>query len=325
MRKLVLVVVFGATLASVGRAQALDWPTRPVTMVVTVAAGSSTDVAARIFAPRLAELLGRQVIVENVGGAGGIVGALRVAKAPPDGYQFVLGNVGTHAMNQALYKNLRYNAATDFAPVGLIYESPLVLIARKDLPVNSLPEFVAYTKANQARMQYGSPGAGNPAHLACALLNATIKVNVTHVPYRGGGPAMQDLIAGHIDYQCPATAVAIPPIEDKLVKAIAILTKSRSSALPALASAHEQGMTDFEAGSWSAFFLPKGTPAPIIRKLHDAMVATMETPSVQERLKEIGNSVIPPERRSTEYLQKFVVSEIERWTAVINAANIKGE
>jgi tripartite-type tricarboxylate transporter receptor subunit TctC len=325
MRKLLLAVAFAATLASVGSAAAQDWPTRPVTMVVTVAAGSSQDVAARILALRLSELLGQQVVVENVGGAGGMTGASRVAKAAPDGYQFVLGNIGTHAMNQALYKNPLYNAATDFAPVGLIFDTPLALIARKDLPVSSLQEFIGYTKVNQAKMRYGSPGAGSSGHLACALLNATIGVNVTHVPYRGGAPAMQDLIAGRIDYQCAAPALSLPHIEDKQVKAIAILTKNRTDVLPTLASAHEQGLTDFEVVHWNAFFLPKGTPAAIIKKFHDAAVAAMETPSLQERMKEIGNAVVVPERRSAEYLQNFVVSEIEKWTALIHAANIKGE
>ena len=304
---------------------AQDWPTRPVTMVVPVAAGSGADVTGRILAPRLAEILGQPVIVENVGGAGGMVGVSRVAKAPPDGYQFVLGNVGTFAQNQTLYKNPLYNAATDFAPVALIFDQHLVLIARKNLPANDMPEFIAYAKANQAKMQYGSPGTGNPAHLACALLNAAIGVNVPHVPYRGGGMAMQDLIAGRIDYQCPIPALAVPQIEAKLVKAIAILTKDRTPMLPGLASAHEQGVTNFDAGSWAGFFLPKGTPATIVRKLHDATVTMMETPAVQERLKENGTTVVAPDRRSTEYLQKFVESEIEKWAAPIKAAGLAGQ
>jgi tripartite-type tricarboxylate transporter receptor subunit TctC len=322
LRKLLLAVAFAATLAGVGSAAAQNWPTRPVTMVVPVAAGSGIDVSGRILASRLSEILGRQVIVENVGGAGGMTGASRVAHAPPDGYQFVLGTSGEFGINQTLYKKPLYNAVTDFAPVALITTVPLLLVARKDLPASNLSEFIAYSKANQGKMQYGSPGAGNPGHLACALLNAAIGVNVTHVPYRGGGPAMQDLIAGRIDYQCPATAIAIPQIESNMIKAIAILTHDRSPNLPALASAHEQGLTNFEGSNWHAFFLPKGTPAPIIRKLHDATVAAMETPSVQERLKEHGVTVVAPERRSPEYLQKFVESEIKKWAAVIRAAGV---
>ena len=258
---------------------------------------------ARILNPHLSEILRQQVIIENVGGAGGMIGANRVAKAPPDGYQFVFGTAGTHAQNQALYKQPRYNAATDFAPVALIAELPLVLIARRDLPVNNLQEFIAYTKTNQAKMQYGSPGAGSPSHLACALFNAAIGVDVTHVAYRGGGPAMQDLIAGRIDYQCPNAAAAIPQLESNMVKAVAILTKDRSSILPNLASAREQGLKDVEVENWVAFFLPRATPTAIIRKLNEANVAVMNRPAAQGRLRELGAEVVAPERRSPEYLQ----------------------
>ena len=179
-----------------------------VTLVVPFAAGGPIDTIGRILATRLAELLGQQVIVENVGGAGGMTGTARVAKAAPDGYQVVLGNVGTHAGNQTLYRHPLYNAATDFAPVILVVELPLVLVARKDLPADDLPGFIAYAKANQATMQFGSGGAGSATHLACALLNAAVGIEVTHVPYRGGAPAMQDLIAGRIDYLCVDTPVA---------------------------------------------------------------------------------------------------------------------
>ena len=306
-------------------APAQDWPTRPVTMLVPYAAGGATDVIGRILSPRLSEILRQQVIIENVGGAGGMTGSARVAKAAPDGYQFVLGNVGTHAQNQTLYKNPLYNAATDFAPVALLVEQPMLLIARRDLSADNLHEFIAYAKANQAKMQYGSAGTGAPTHLSCALLNAAIGINVTHVPYRGGGPAMQDLIAGRIDYLCLNAASSIPQIEGKTVKGIAILTKNRSPSLPNLASAQEQGLKDFTADNWLAFFLPKGTPAAIVQKLHDAAVATVTTPAVQARLREIGGDLIAPERRSPGYLQKFVESEIEKWAAPVKAAGMTGE
>jgi tripartite-type tricarboxylate transporter receptor subunit TctC len=264
-------------------------------------------------------------VIENVGGAGGMSGAARVAKAAPDGYQFVFGGASTHAINQTLYKKPLYNAATDFAPVALIAETPQVLVTRKDLPAGNLREFIAYAKSNQASMQYGSAGTGSPTHLACSLLNAVIGIDVTHIPYRGAAPTMQDLIAGRIDYQCPNTTVALPQIEAGTIKAIAILTRDRSPILPDLASTHEQGLTDFEASIWYALFLPKGTPPAIVGKLHDAAVATMETPSVQARLKDIGATVVTSERRSPEYLQKFVENEIAKWAAPITAANITGE
>ena len=187
-----------ALAAAVTPALAQDWPTHPVTMIVPFAAGGAFDVLGRILAPRMAETLGQQIVVENVAGAGGVIAAVRVAKAPPDGYQFLLGD-SSFAYDQSLYKSPRYNAVDDFAPVGLIVDQPTVLITRKDLPVENLAEFIAYAKANQAKMQFGSAGAGSPIHLACVLLNLAIGVDVTHVPYRGGAPALQDLIGGRID------------------------------------------------------------------------------------------------------------------------------
>lgn len=309
--------------AAAARSEAVpDWPTRPVTMVVPLAAGGLVDVVGRLLASRLSELLGQPVIVENVGGAGGMTGAARVAKASPDGYQFVLGTAGTHAQNQTLYKRPLYNAVTDFAPVALFTQQPLLLLARKDLPASNLREFIAYSRANQEKMQFGSSGAGSPPHLACALLNAAIGIKVAHIPYRGAGLATQDLIAGRLDYFCPAAAVAAPLMKDNLAKAIAIFSRDRSPILPDVASAHEQGLADFEADGWNAVFMPKRTPTAIIRKLHEATVAAMNTPSVQERLKTIGVSAVAPARRSPEYLQRFVASEIEKWAAAIKTAGV---
>jgi tripartite-type tricarboxylate transporter receptor subunit TctC len=306
-------------------ARAQNWPTQPVTLVYPFAAGSAGDVPGRLLASRLSELLGQPVIFENVGGAGGMTGAAHVAKAPPDGHQILLGGTGTNAMNQTLYKNPLYLAATDFTPVALFIEQPIVLIARNDLPVSNLPEFIAYAKTNQAKMQYGSAGVGSAPQLACELLNAAIGVSITHVPYRGGGAAMQDLIASRIDYQCVIANVAVAQIESKMVKGIALLSSKRAPILPNLASSLEQGIANVDVDVWYALFLPRGTPAGIVRKLHDATVAAMETPSVQKRLQEIGATVVAPERRSPDYLQKFVEREIKKWAEVIKAANIRAD
>jgi tripartite-type tricarboxylate transporter receptor subunit TctC len=310
--------------AAVTTAVAQEWPTRPVTMVVTFAAGGPNDTVARLLAPRMSEVLGQQVIVENVGGAGGMVGAYRVAHAPPDGYQFVYGNVGTHAQNQTLYKTPLYNAATDFAPVGLFITSTKPLVVRKTLPVSTLPEFIAYAKANQAVMQFGSAGGGSATHIACVLFNALIGVNVTHVPYRGSVLAMQDLIAGRIDYMCDAIQTALPQIEANTVKAVALLSPGRTSVLPNLPTATEQGVA-IDADSWAAFFLPKGTPAPIVLRLNQAMSGALDTPAVHERLEAIGVSPVPAERRSPEYLGKFVREEIEKWAEPIRAAGVTAD
>jgi len=262
-----------AHLPFVATAPAQEWPSRPMTMVVPFAPGGGSDLLGRILAPPLSELLGQPVTVENVGGGGGMTAALRVSRAAPDGYQFVLGNVGTHAQNQSLYKKPLYNALTDFAPVALVTDQSLVLVARKDFPADTLPEFIAYAKANQSKLQYGSAGAGGSNHLACVLLNAAIGIQVTHVPYRSGGQAMQDLLAGRVDYQCPSAPTAMPQIDGKAIKAIAILSKNRSPSMPDLPSAHEQGLTDFDIPSWYALFLPKGAPDAIVRKLNGAMVS----------------------------------------------------
>jgi tripartite-type tricarboxylate transporter receptor subunit TctC len=315
--------VVAAAVVFAHHAKAQDWPTRPLTMVAPFATGGSTDAIARIVAEGLSSQLHQPVIVENVGGAGGMTGANRVARAAPDGYQFVVGNVGTHAQNQTLYKAPLYNAVTDFAPVGLIMDQSLILVTRKDLPPNNLPEFIAFVRQNQAKMQFGSGGTGGSNHLACVLLNAALGVNVTHVPYRSAGPAMQDMLAGLIDYQCPSAPTVIPQYASNTIKTLAILSKKRSASLPDLPSAHEQGLTDFDVPSWYALFLPKGTPDPIVRKLNAAAVAAMNTPVMKERLKAIGSDLAGPERQSPEYLATFVAEEIKKWSGPIRASGVQ--
>jgi tripartite-type tricarboxylate transporter receptor subunit TctC len=320
-----MIAVAAAVLAAAPPAAAQAWPSRPMTMVVPFAAGGASDVIARILAQGLRMELGQSVVVENIGGAGGMVGAGRVAKAAPDGYQMVLGNVGTHAQNQSLYKEPLYHALTDFAPVALVTDQSLVLVVRKDFPADNLQTFMAYAKANQASLRFGSAGVGGSNHLACLLLNSAIGIDVTHIPYRSGAQAMQDTLAGRIDYQCPSAPVALPQIEAKAVRALAILSRSRSPSMPDLPSAHEQGLADFDVPSWYALFLPAGTPADIVRRLNGATVAALNAPSVQQRLKEIGSDLVAPERMSPEYLGKFVAAEIDRWARVIKASGIQLE
>ena len=316
--------VLVCVLASVPAA-AQSWPSRPMTMVVPFAAGGGADTMGRIVAARLSEILGQQVIVENAGGAGGMTGSYRVAKAAPDGYQFVLGTNGTHAQNQSLYKNPLYNAATDFAPVGLIAEQPIALLARPDLPADDLNSFIAYAKANQATMKYGSAGTGSAVQLSCVLLNAANGLTITHVPYRGSAPAMQDLIAGRIDYQCANLAPAMGQIEAHQVKALALLSRHRTALRPDLPTADEQGLKGFDAIIWYALFLPKGTPPAIVQKLNATVIATLDTPSVQERMKQIGADLATPERRSSAYLGRLVESEIAKWAGPIKASGVTAD
>jgi tripartite-type tricarboxylate transporter receptor subunit TctC len=315
-------VALAALIGGISNAVAQNWPTRHVNLVVPYAAGAASDIVARIIAPRLSELLGQPVIIENVAGAGGMTGSIRVARAAPDFHQIVLGNSGTHAQNQSLYKHPPYDPATDFAPVALIGRATMVLIVRNELPANTLPEFISYAKANEVKMQYGSAGPGSAIHLACVLFNAAGGLNVTHVPYRASSAALQDLIPGRIDYMCPVDGSVIAQIGSKAVKAIAALRTKRSPILPQLPTASEQGLTDFDTSFWWALFLPKGAPTAIVQRLHEATIAMMDTPSLQNRLRELGVELVEPELRSSEYLRTFVESEIKKWAAAIKASGV---
>jgi tripartite-type tricarboxylate transporter receptor subunit TctC len=318
--------VFLACLAALcllgGRpAHAQAWPTRTLTMVNPFAAGGPNDVPARLFAQRMGEILGQSIIVENVGGAGGMNGADRVAKAQPDGYTFLLGTVGTQAQNQTLYKKPAYDSTKDFKSIGLFLEAPLVLVVRKDLPVNSMKEFVAYAKANADKMQFASAGTGSAIHLGCALMNSVTGLTVTHIPYRGSNPAMQDLASGRVDYLCDIVTTAKPQIDGGTVKAIAVLDDSRSAALPDVPTAKEQGY-DVKAYTWNAFLLPKGTPDAIVDKLNQAMLETMKTQSVRDKLDAVGLKLVSEERATPSYLDGFVQSEIAKWAVLIKASGI---
>jgi tripartite-type tricarboxylate transporter receptor subunit TctC len=275
-----------------------------------------------VLAVGLSEILGQNVIVENFTGAGSTIGANRVAKGAADGYQLLLGSTGTYAHSQSLYKHPPYDTMKDFAPVALISRQALVLLVRKDLPADDLQTVIAYAKANQAKMQFGSAGAGSGIHLACALFNAAIGVHVTHVPYRGGAPALQDLIGGRIDYMCLTDLTARAQIEGGTVKAIAALGPNRSPNLPGLASTREQGLADFDVGIWYALVAPKAVSATIVRKLHAATLAAMELPIVQTQTQKMGADLVPPDERSSEYLQKFLESEIAKWGKAIKDSGI---
>ena len=324
MRRTVSAVSIGF-LALMVPAAAQDWPTRPITLVVPFGAGGGIDVSARIQAQRMSELLGQSIIVENVGAAAGMAGGQRVAKAAPDGYTLLIGNTGTHAYNQSLYKKPLYNAAADFQPVGLVSESPRILIARKDLPANNLPELIAYLKAAEKTAQFGSAGVGSGTHLPCVLFNSAIGVNVTHIPYRGEGPALQDLIGGRIDYMCATIQTGAAQAKDGNVKGIAVMAEKRVPIIADLPTTGEQGLPGVEASVWNAFFLPKGTPDPIVRKLNKAMSDTLDDPTIRKRLEELGLEIVPPERRSPEYLAKFLPEEIERWAKPIREAGISAD
>jgi tripartite-type tricarboxylate transporter receptor subunit TctC len=324
MRHAILLVLLAfSSFLGVSPTAAQNWPERPVTMVVPFAPGGGTDLLGRIVARRLGEVLGQQIVIENVAGAGGMLGSARVVKSPPDGYTMVIGTTAD-AINQSLYKAPLYNYANDLVPAGLMGSQPTVLLARKDFPANNLQEFAAHVKADPASIKVGSAGVGSTGHLFCELLHNELGIKgVTHVPYRGGGPAMQDLIAGRYDYICTLTPTGKPLIEANSVKGLAILQPKRSPELPNLASSAEQGLPGFDVSTWFGLFFPKGTPEPIVRKLNAALGETLDSPWVNERFKDIVAYAAPRDQRSPEYLKKLVDSEIAKMAAAIRGAGIQ--
>lgn len=324
MNRLGILALATLVAAATPPALAQAWPARGLTIVVGYAPGGGTDVLTRILAKHLTETIGQPVTVENVAGAGGMLGSARVAKATPDGYTIVMGT-RADTINQTLYKKPHYDLRTDLVPVVLVADQSAVLLARKDLPADSLQEFIDYARKNQANMQWASAGLGSTGHIDCALFNGRIGVNITHVPYRGGGPAMQDLIGGRVDYICTLSATAVPHIEANRLKGIAVMTQERAPMLPNLRGLREQGFPDFEASVWFGLMVPRGTPEPAIRRLREATLATMDTKAFQDQLLAAGAIVVPPERRSLEFFRKYVVTEIERNAAPIRAAGIQLE
>jgi tripartite-type tricarboxylate transporter receptor subunit TctC len=318
LARVLIAAAFGATAVTAASAQ--TYPNRQITMIIPFAAGGPTDVLGRLVGQRMSEVLGQQVIIENVGGAGGMTGVLRVAQATPDGYTMSLGTVGTHAQNQTLYKRPLYNASADFTPVALIAEIPTVLIVRKDLPVNNLKEFIDYAKKNQDKMSYGSAGTGSATHLACVVLDVAMGTHIIHVPYRGTGPAMGDLQAGRLDYLCDIVTTAKAQIDGGTVKAIALMNKTRSPALPNVPTTVEQGLANVEAYTWNAIFLPKSTPEAIVNKLNDAILQAMHSALVKERLEGLGAQIASDDRATPAYLGNFVRAEIEKWAVPIKAS-----
>jgi putative tricarboxylic transport membrane protein len=314
--------IFASLVALVPDASAQDWPSHPITLVVPFAAGGGVDASARLQALVLGDILGQTIVVENVGAAAGTVGSARVAKSAPDGYTLLIGNSGTHVYSQSLYTKKPYDSVADFEPVGMITESPRLLVARKGLPVNNLQELIAYMKANQDKMQYSSAGVGSGTHLPCALLNHTLGVNITMVPYRGEGPALQDVIADRIDYMCTTIQSGAVQARQGTVKGIAVMAPQRAAIVPNVPTTGEQGLRGVEATVWNGFFLPKSTPKPIVEKLHRAIETVISRPDVKDKMEALGLQILPAEQRTPEYLAKFLPQDVARWATVIKAAGI---
>ncbi len=321
MKKIALAAL-AAVAALSSSAVAQDWPTRPVTLIVPCPAGGGIDVSARLQAQAIGEALGQTIVVENVGAAAGTIGSARAAKAAADGYTFLIGNSGTHVYSQSLYKKKPYDSAADFEPVGIVTESPRLLVVRNGLPVKNLQELIAYMEQNHDKMQYSSAGVGSGTHLPCALLNHTLGVNITMVPYRGEGPALQDVIGDRIDYMCTTIQSGAVQARQNTVKGIAVMAPARAAIVPNIPTTGEQGLPGVEATVWNGFFFPKGTPKPIVDKMHRAIETMIARPDIRQKMESLGLEILPPEQRTPEYQAAFLKQDIERWGKVIKAAGI---
>jgi tripartite-type tricarboxylate transporter receptor subunit TctC len=306
-------------------ASAEVYPSRPVTVIVPFAAGGTTDVIARIVGEHMSRTLGQQLVVENVGGAGGTTGSTRAMRASPDGYTLVLGNMGTHAAAVALYPSLAYRPDTDFAPIGMIAGLPVVVTAKKELPPRDLKEFSAYAKANVDRLNMAHAGVGSITHVTCLLLNALVGVNPTMVPFNGAAPAVSALVGGQVDYMCNAIPDVVSQVQSGTLKAYAIGTATRNPALPNVPTASEAGLPQFQALAWNGLFAPEGTPKPVLDTLTSALDRALDDESTRARLIELGSEVPENARRGQEQLASLVRSEVRRWTPIIKAAVVKAE
>jgi tripartite-type tricarboxylate transporter receptor subunit TctC len=304
-------------------ASAQDWPSRPITMVVPFAAGGPMDTLARILQNALSETLGQQVVVENMPGGGGLVGSLRVSQAAVDSHMFVLASIGTHAIGYSMHSKPMYHPANDFQPVAFVADAPLMLMTKKDLPPNNLAEFIAYTKANHAKMSFSSGGSGTSSHVSCVMLNQIMGVDVTHVPYRGGGPAFQDVIAGRIDYICNYISIGAAAVKNGQVKALATLARERTALLPDLPTADQQGLKDFDVSAWNAILLPKSATPAMVAKMNAAVNKALDNPALRERFDSIGLIPAGPDRRSPEYLRQFINAEVAKWAGPVKAGGLQ--
>jgi tripartite-type tricarboxylate transporter receptor subunit TctC len=317
----VAAVAVGLAAAAIDEsALAQTYPARSITMVVPFSAGGPTDVLGRILGQRMSQSLGQQIIVENVTGAGGTLGAARVAKAAPDGYAMVMGNLGTHSASVGLYKNLSYDPRTSFEPVMLASTTPMVLLVKKDLPVKTLQDVIALARTRQ--LNCGNAGVGSISHLTILLFDKLAHIKVQHVPYRGLSQAMNDLLGGQIDLMFDQVISASPHIAAGDVRPIAVTGPTRAAAIPDVPTTVEAGLPELDTIAWSALFFPKGTPSAIVARINAAMGEAMDDKDVVARLAKLGSDVPAPEARTPEALGKLVRSEIDKWVPLIAGAEL---
>jgi tripartite-type tricarboxylate transporter receptor subunit TctC len=308
----------GAITISLGAA-AQTYPNRPITMVVPFAAGGPTDTVARLIGQSMTQTLGQQVVIENVGGAGGTLGAARVAKATADGYTVLLHHIG-HATSATLYRKLPYDTIGDFEPIGLVTDVPMTIIAKKDLPPNNFQELVAFMKANRDKVSLANAGVGAASHLCGMLFQSAIQTVVTTVPYRGTGPAMNDLTGGHVDVMCDQTTNTTGQITAGAVKAYAVTAPARLATLPNLPTVGEAGMPQLKVAVWHGLYAPKGTPKPAIDRLIAALQAALQDATVKARFADLGTEPVALARATPDALRTHLKAEIDRWAPIIKAA-----
>jgi tripartite-type tricarboxylate transporter receptor subunit TctC len=315
-----LTFALAAALLGAVAAQAETYPSHTVTVIVPFPAGGPADIVGRVIADQLSRRLGQAFVIENVGGAGGTVGSTRAARATADGYTLVVGHMGTHAAAVALYPNLAYNPVTDFAPIGLVVELPEVMVTKKALPPNTFAEFVAYARANEAKLNRAHAGVGSVSYVGCLLLNTSIGIHPTLVPFTGSTPATQSLLAGQVDYFCDPIIGQMPHIQAGTLKALAIAAPQRHPLLPNVPTAAEQGFPAFDVAAFFALFAPKGTPQPIVDALAAALDQGLDDAAARKRFNDLGAAVADKSRRGPAPLAALVKSEIARLTPILQAA-----
>jgi len=295
------------------------FPARSITLIVPFPAGGPSDAVARAISQSMAIDLGQSIVVENIGGAGGTIGLSKFIKSPPDGYTMAYGTVGTHVANVALYKKLPYDPISDFDPLGPVGTAPVILVARSTLPVADLAQFVTYAKANLAKMTFGSAGIGSISHLSCVTLLSSLKLSVTHVPYRGVAPAMNDLIGGHTDFMCDQSTTSLPQIAGGAIKAIAVLSEQKLPQLPNVATAASAGYSDINIRSWNALFLPKGVPDEARTRLARALRFALSDRNLRDQMTAVGVDLPDPDKASSAEVTALIEKGIKNDVPVLRA------
>jgi len=298
------------------------FPERTITLIVPFAAGGSTDAIARIVGDHMAKTLGQSIVIENDAGAGGTTPTGRVARATADGYTLMVGHMGTHGAAPAVHPNLKYDPAKDFTPIGQTAALPMMIVTKKDFPANTLTEFVEYVKRNQDKVTEAHGGAGAQMHTACTLLQSIMGTKTARVAYRGGGPAINDLIAGQVDFACVTLGAGVTQIQGGTIKAIAIASPERAEIIKDVPTTKEGGLADFQVSAWNGLFAPRNLSQDIQAKLNDALVEALDDEATRKRLLEIGCEIPDRKDRTPQALQKFVESEVARWSLVLKATRI---